>query len=176
LTEQLTKQQLIDACGVINLCACRRLPDVVATYGRFLIVKEVSSEVVDTVEGTVGSLQLVSETVELNETELATYIQLASLPGMDDGEAATFAVAHHRALAVITDDRRAIRVARKRMPNIEIIGTAMFLRDFAARVNLSREEVSELLHAVEEDASFSPRADDENAAWWARACDSADAA
>lgn len=119
------KPVLLDACAVINLFASRRMGEIVVVYGsRCEICDVVMNEAQHVREFDPGTG--ISELVEINleplfsrkilhaarpatELELETYINLVVL-GLDDGEAMSGAIALHRGMVVVTDDRAATRI------------------------------------------------------------------
>lgn len=85
------------------------------------------------------------------------YVQLAS--ELDDGEAMSLAIAVQRNYAFVTDDRKAIRLARE-LGVQEIVGTPELVR---ACAGINHREV---LKAIEERARFSPSLDHPLRTWW----------
>lgn len=102
--------------------------------------------------------------VELRDDELEQFIFFAT--EVDDGEAATFAVAAKRGLRVATDDRRAQRLAAAADPQIATIGTTQLLKTWVDTKGIARERIVQVVHSVELRASYIPRRDDPHLAWW----------
>lgn len=165
----------LDACGVLNLAgAGLELQAVASVLGlQFVLVEQVVAEALwieDVVEG-----ELIRSPVEviasvgprvqigtLTEAELEAFVALAT--EVDDGEAATLALARGRSLTVLTDDRKARSVAARL--DVPVLGTAELLRQWTERQRLLPAEIGALLDRVERRARFSPRRDDPQRAWW----------
>ncbi|MGH8984312.1 MAG: hypothetical protein ACRDY6_10625 [Acidimicrobiia bacterium] len=105
----------LDACVLINLYATARFAEIAQANGvQFAAVREVASETFfvggaaerdRTSADLSGSIESGDLTVlDMTEEEQSTFIEL--VVELDDGEAATLAVAVHRQLPVATDDRR----------------------------------------------------------------------
>src|SRR5262249_20314089 len=86
---------------------------------------------------------------------------------VDDGEAMSLAIASVRRFTLITDDRKARRLATSN--GIALLSTPQILHAWAG--NQAAEAVSEVLRAVEARAKFRPSADDPLNAWWLQARD-----
>lgn len=168
---------LLDACVAINLVASgvdlNELAD--ASSVRFVMTSVAAAEALwlappepggerELIEVEVlvdtGRLQL----LDLADDELERFIDFARQ--IDDGEAATFAVATNRDLPVATDDRRAQRLALATVPPITIIGTTQLLKTWVDARAVEPEQAADVVHAVERRASYIPRRDDQHLAWW----------
>lgn len=165
----------IDACCVLNLAGAGvNAVDVADALGLALVVVEqVVSEalwVEDLVDGEPVRTPVDLDApafaaltrVSLADDELALYVTLAR--DVDDGEAATLAVARMRGLAVMTDDRKARRVAQEQ--GLAVLGTAEVLRRASEHLSASREDVGEMLDRVQRRSRFRPRRGDPEAEWW----------
>jgi len=98
----------------------------------------------------------------LHDGELDRFVQLAHV--LDDGEAATLAVAELRGFVVATDDRKALRVLTTLEPPPRAIGTAAILRAWAADHNDA--EIRVCLNRIQSKASFLPPRSDPDRDWW----------
>ena len=111
---------LLDACVVINLAATDHLPHIAqAAEVTFTLVRQAAAEVGYLRDLTDGELTLTPidlgfydgatlEITGLTPAEYPLYVDLART--VDDGEAATIAVAAERGIPLATDDRKARRV------------------------------------------------------------------
>lgn len=156
--------QLLDACGLINLCASGHVTEISEFVGGLFVVEDVAAEAV-------GSVVVAGDAVTvlaLTDLEVETFVALASVDGMDAGEAATFAAAVHRSMPVVTDDRRAIRVARDQFEGIRINSTPSVVRAYAEGIPLASEVVRDLIQAIEAEASFVPPSGGVDVDWWER--------
>lgn len=170
------RRLLLDACVAINLAAAARLNQMADSLQlTFMIVDQAASEagylrdVVDgaTVLTPINLNQFApSETLEicrLAPSELPLYLDLASI--VDDGEAATIAVAIHQRIDLATDDRRARRLCAERHL-AEPERTASLLHAYAEATGLKNDELREMLVHVRDRASFLPARSDPHLKWW----------
>jgi len=95
--------------------------------------------------------------------ELATFVDFAAL--VDDGEAATIALAIHRGGAVATDDRKAIGELGAHAPSSEIWTTARLLHAWAEAVGASPRHIAVVLRAVRLRSRFEPSRRDPLVDW-----------
>ncbi|HEY8722241.1 MAG TPA: hypothetical protein VIL92_00105 [Gaiellaceae bacterium] len=153
--------QLLDACGLINITAGGRVDEIADFFGGLLVAEDVAEEAPDAVAAT-SRLTVVS----LSDAENAMLVVLAALDGMDTGEAATFAVAEARSLAVVTDDRRAIRAAAEQVPQVHVHRTASLLRAYVEGAGVLARDVAAMLEAIEGTASFRPATGSPDSDWW----------
>lgn len=169
---------LLDACVAINLVATYELDEISRVSDTtFLMADRAAVEVGylrDEVGGEIVQKPIVLEgysksdtmqIVSLQESELPQYIQLATM--VDDGEAATMAIARSRGIQMATDDRKARRIcAELGMP--EPRRTLAILRDYVDAVPLNEQSVRERLVQVRSRASFRPGQSDPDYKWWSR--------
>ena len=167
---------LLDACVAINLAAATGVDRIADTLQlTFIIAAQAAAEagyLRDIVKGTVVltpidlEQYLSSEALEIREleaTELALYLELALI--VDDGEAATIALALERGIDLATDDRRARRLCEER-GLAEPTRTVALLRSYAESAQLTDDEVRKMLVRVRERASFLPARSDPDLKWW----------
>jgi predicted nucleic acid-binding protein len=123
---------LLDACAVINFAASRHLEQIVWTIpGRVAITEIVEREALNVKSGGGGDDHDERERIHLaslvegghlevlsphSDDEYLTFINYAV--ELDDGEAMTFALAEHRNAIVVTDDRKAIRLAAQAVADL----------------------------------------------------------
>jgi predicted nucleic acid-binding protein len=162
---------ILDACTLINLVAAGLFPDVSTSLGRpAAIVEQAAAESLYLHEERDGERIKVPIDVsslprlELTTAELDSYITLAQR--LDDGEAASLAVAHHRRLAFATDDRAAIKAVRTQSLDVRLLSSAGLIRTSVDRLGLDPTEIASRLRRVEHVASFFPASDDLDREWW----------
>ena len=103
--------------------------------------------------------------VELEgEDVLSSFVQLASL--VDDGEAATGALALHRDCSVAIDDRKARRVMGEVMPGVGLVSTLELMQFWAQEASTPASELQEALRAMQIRASYVPGRRDPLYDWW----------
>ena len=104
--------------------------------------------------------------LDLNsDDEHQTYVALALQ--LDDGEAMTGAIAIHRGALLATDDKKAIRILGKQLPEHSIVRTSELLKDWADH-GVPASEVRRALRNIERRASFRPPSNDPLREWWDR--------
>ena len=96
--------------------------------------------------------------------EEATFVELAAL--VDDGEAITGALAAHRRCALATDDRKARRVLRERLPTVPLLSTLELLRLWAEDATVRPDELRVAMDAMRVGASYVPGSRDSLHPWW----------
>ena len=160
---------LLDACVALNLAATGRPTHILATLTpRFAMARQAAAGVIT--QEVVDPHQWVAEDLlhilELESAETQQFVTLAA--EIDDGEAATLAIARMRGFQVATDDRKARRVAR-RLDLPEPVRTSQLLQDYCTAANLPKSEVARVLRATEQCARFRPPTNDPLHPWWTKA-------
>jgi hypothetical protein len=167
---------LLDACVALNLAATGRPTDILATLRpRFAMARQAAEEAlyIETVTAGIATQELVDlhqwvaegvlQIFDLAPAGTRQFVSLAT--EIDDGEAATLAIAQIRGLEVATDDRKARRVAEHlKLP--EPIRTSRLLHDYCSATNLPRREIAKILQATEQRARFRPPTNDPLHPWW----------
>jgi predicted nucleic acid-binding protein len=166
---------LLDACVAINLAATDRLQHIAeATSTTFTLVRQAAAEVGhlrDIAEGNVILTPIdlsqynrqALEIISLTPPEYPIYVNLAQ--SVDDGEAATIAVAVQRNLQLATDDRKARRLCTElQIP--EPLRTLGLLRSYADATRLQHPQLRSLLLKIRDRASYQPPRSDPDQKWW----------
>ena len=169
------RQLILDACVAINLAATEHLESIADTlHITFLIVAEAAAEIgylrdVFDGEQVLTAIDLTTPAsealaiVRLQPSEVTLYLELAAL--VDDGEAATIAVAILRNLDLATDDRRARRLGQER-GLAEPLRTVALLHAYTDTAGLTDNQIREVLARVRDRASFQPSRSDPDLKWW----------
>ena len=97
--------------------------------------------------------------------EQATFVSLAAL--VDDGEAATGALAFHLGCSVATDDRKAQRVFGEVMPDVPVVSTLELMKLWADGSQIPLDELRAAMDAMRDRASYVPSSRDPLFEWWA---------
>jgi predicted nucleic acid-binding protein len=168
---------VLDTCCLINLCAVGDLrtwlpqkalkwylPRAVADEAIFL--KATSEDT--TVQKSPVDLSLYQDAGVLipcdvavgSETDL--FVRLAV--DMDDGEAMALAIAETRGWSLASDDRKAMKVARRR--GVQVLTTAEVIRDWSADTHVPHEGIVTALTRIERLARFIPAPDYPLYEWW----------
>jgi predicted nucleic acid-binding protein len=145
---------LLGACVAINLAATDRLPRIAqATGATFTLARQAAAEVGHLRDMADGEITLTPiglsqydsatrEIVNLVQAEYSLYVELART--VDDGEAATIAIAVTRSLPLATDDRKARRVcAELHLPDPR--RTLDILHSYADTTSLPQAQLREIL-------------------------------
>lgn len=166
---------LLDACVAINLAATDRLPQIAELIDvTFALARQAANEVGylrDVTDGNpirtpINLDQHPGDTlqiVNLTPAEYPVYLSLAR--EVDDGEAATIAVAARRGLQLATDDRKARRVCAE-LRISEPLRTLGLLRAYTDAAALPQAQVCDLLSRIRDRASFQPPRSDPDHKWW----------
>lgn len=165
----------VDACVLLNLMGSGRpLTEFAIAAGfTFMVVIQAEREVLwldpddpDDPREAIDLEPLVLngelQRLALRNEEMARFVELAR--ALDDGEAATLAVAESRGLAVATDDRKARRILSTLHRPPAVTSTAAIARAWS--VGRSEQEVRACLGSMERRASFLPPRNDPDGEWW----------
>lgn len=164
---------LVDACVMINLAASGvPLAELASRNEASFQMSRVAAAEVLYVANDADELEVVElaaivasgniRLIELTEDEQSEFIAFAR--DLDDGEAATLAVASKRGWPVATDDRKARRLATR--AGVHLVSTSALLRRWAGDKSEPRDRVAAVLQRVERRASFIPPKDDPLRTWW----------
>lgn len=166
---------LLDACVAINLAATDHLPLIAhAADVTFTLARQAAAEVGhlrDLADGevTLTPIHLARyddatlEITALTPAEYPLYVDLART--VDDGEAATIAVAARRGIPLATDDRKARRVCAE-LRLTEPIRTLGILHSYASTAGLQHAQLRDILVRIRDRASFQPPRSDPDHKWW----------
>jgi predicted nucleic acid-binding protein len=166
---------LLDACVAINLAATDHLPHIAQTAEvTFTLARQAAAEVGYLRDLTDGEVTLTPidlglydgaalEITALIPAEYPLYVDLART--VDDGEAATIAVAVERGIPLATDDRKARRLCAE-LQLAEPMRTLGILHSYADAVRLQPAQLRNLLVKIRDRASFQPPRSDPDHKWW----------
>jgi predicted nucleic acid-binding protein len=179
---ETTNLALIDACSVINLWASRHMEEILRALPHATAVVDIVAKEALHVRrraGAAGEIELERIDLEIlvptgciskmtfgSDEELKRFVEFAA--EIDDGEAATCAIAVERGLSVITDDRKAQRLLRERFPQTRIITTSEVLKVWSDSGNLSDAAIGQVLRDIRDCARFIPRRQDPLHEWWTK--------
>lgn len=171
---------ILDACGVLNLYASGRFEQIlIALRNDWYIPSAVEDEAQEYRQPSPDDPDvLIAVPIDLHpaisggtltrchcdsdeETEL--YVTLAARIG-DDGESMGLAIAKCRGWSVMTDDKKARRIASEL--GIKVIGTVEVLKEWSEVTNPSAEELSATLESIERFANYVPMHGTLNCDWW----------
>jgi len=98
-----------------------------------------------------------------SEEESELYIELAART-RDDGESMGLAIAKCRGWSVLTDDKKARRIAREL--GVVVIATSKVMKQWSDIVKPTPAELAIALEGIERFARYLPSQKDENFTWW----------
>ena len=171
---------ILDACGVLNLYASGQFVSILSlrTHEWYLpaAVEKESKQYRQPDPADAGKLIVLP--IDLGpainagvlsrcdcegdaETEL--YVELAARI-QDDGESMGLAIAKWRGWSVLTDDKKARRIASEL--GVEVLSTPGVMKLWAEIVNPGARELSAVLEAIERFANYRPGRVAENYDWW----------
>ncbi len=105
-----------------------------------------------------------------SEAEVALYVELASR--IDDGESMGLAIAKCRGWSVLTDDKKARRIAREL--GVPVVATPEVVKEWAETSSPSARMLSQTLEAIERFANYRPGRGVAEYEWWAASLRSPD--
>lgn len=103
-----------------------------------------------------------------SETEVDSFVNFAV--SLDDGEAATGAIAVHRQWAIATDDNKATRFFNREAPQLQIISTLGLIKYWADTTFPSPDAVCTTLQNVWLRARYQPSNRHPLFGWWQKHC------
>ena len=172
---------LLDASCLLNLYATGRLREIAAALPYHLAVADyvLEQEALYTWVADPDGTHVQREPVDLSplvgeglirvmrlehpDEELA-FVDLAA--SIDEGEAVTGAIAFRRGCAVATDDRKARRVIRERVPAASLVSTLELLELWARESSVSQAELQAAMMSMQTGASYVPGPRDPRHGWW----------
>lgn len=168
----------LDSCCLLNLYASGRLAEIAdALPHRLLVADRVQAEALWVRRGGTGDDADARDLVDtatlvaagtlsvevLAPPELADFVRFAI--EVDDGEAATAALALHRGYDVATDDGKARRLLRTHVPHAHLYSTLDMLKHWADMSSVPIADLRAVLVGVRDRASFLPPRRDQLRAW-----------
>lgn len=172
--------EILDACALLNLYASQYLePILKSRAGEFFIVEQVRRESlfirksVETTSGFEyeavildsifqgGLLKLVNLEAE---DEIKLFVEIAS--HLDDGEAATIAVAIKRQMAFVTDDRKARRIFKQQNPATSCLSTLEIIKEWHEQEHNDLRLTQIALQNILQYANYKPGKNHPHFDWW----------
>lgn len=159
-----TAPAVADASVWINLVAGGRASDILRAFSVPFQIARIALEELergrDKGRVTAGLMEpLIASglvaVIDLSESAAEIYLSLVAGPArqtLDDGEAATLALAIDIGGIAIIDERKAISLASSRFPDLRIISTTDLLMSSRLRAVLSKTDLADVLYAALTDA------------------------
>jgi predicted nucleic acid-binding protein len=171
--------RIIDCCSLLNLYAgwgglenLRQLPHswfvCEAVLGESEITREYDEAHVPQEQKLVldplVETGLIQKVAPESEPEVADYLDFAQL--IDDGEAQAIALAKHRGFILLTDDRKALKLAHRDDVSVKTISTVDVLREWIERGEVETATVRTVLKRIRELARYVPAKNSSDLVWW----------
>ena len=171
---------ILDACGTLNLYASGRFLEILTAIGHeWYIPAAVERESQqyrqpDPDDPETLIVQPIDLTPALDggvlhrcdcegDEEVALYIELAARIG-DDGESMGLAIAKYRGWSVLTDDKKARRIATEF--GVPVLSTPEIMKSWASQVKPNVAELSRVLGAIERFGNYRPKQGAVDFDWW----------
>jgi hypothetical protein len=171
---------ILDACGTLNLYASGQfVPILKALNTAWYLPTTVERESqqyrqpdpddpeklivlpIDLVPAIEGGIITRCDCESEAETEL--YVELAAKIG-DDGESMGLAIAKCRGWSVLTDDKKARRIAKEL--SVAVLATTAVMKQWSEIMKPTPAELAAVLEAIERFANYRPGRGAENYEWW----------
>ncbi|MGL6075562.1 MAG: hypothetical protein ACRC8S_15515 [Fimbriiglobus sp.] len=175
---------ILDACGILNLYASGQFVPILTALGHewFLpIAVERESQEYRQPDPN-DPEKLIVMPIDLrpaivagvlsrcdceSDEEQSLYLQLASRI-KDDGESMGLAIAKCRGWSILTDDKKARKIASEW--GVRVMSTPGVMKQWSEIVKPRDSELRAVLEAIERFANYRPGRGAENLDWWAASC------
>lgn len=171
---------IIDACSLINLYASNYFESILKCQSKqFFIVEQVKNESLYIRKTSELIKDDKKEPIELNKYLRSGLIKVVKLKSqneknlfinlvsqIDDGEAATFAVAIERKMEIITDDRKAIRLLKREAPTVVCFSTLDIIKSWTKSASIRPTEIKSVLNNILLRARYRPHKNHHLLYWW----------
>lgn len=162
---------LIDTCCLLNLCASGELLNilqVISISAQATIVEEVQRELqeienIEQFESAIKQGLLLIVDFESDAEEI-TFVNYAA--DLDDGEAATGAIAIQRNWAMATDDKKAIKFFSQESPSFQIISTPEIIKYWSETASIEHLQLSNILRKIRVQGRYMPSKNHPLKSWW----------
>jgi hypothetical protein len=161
---------ILDSCGTLNLYASGRFVPILTSLGHawYLPVAVEREAQYYRQPDPADPDKLVALPIDLNpafssgvlsrcncesDEEVELYVELAKQIG-DDGESMGLAIAKCRGWPVLTDDKKARRIAKEL--GVSVLATPEIMKQWAIATTPSAAELSQVLEAIERFANYRP--------------------
>ena len=171
---------IFDACSLINFYASGFFESILSSFKtQSCIVEQVKKESLFVRKPTGSPSKYNYEPIDLDshiqsdqlklvkletEIEMSIFVRLAER--LDDGEAATIALAIEREMDIVTDDKKAIQILKDEEPNIESLTTLDVLKTWSESSSMNKEYIKLALENIRICANYQPNKNHHLFQWW----------
>lgn len=99
-----------------------------------------------------------------SDAEQATFLVFAQ--ELEDGEAQALALAKHRGFVLLTDDKKARKLAQRQDVGVVTVSTVDVLREWISLAQVDPPNVRRVLGRIRELANFMPPKNSSDLQWW----------
>lgn len=174
------KWVILDACALINFYASGFFESILSSFRtQSCIVEQVNEESLFVKKPTDIPLQYDYVPIVLQgytqrgtlrlvrlETEIEKNFFIKLAKRLDDGEAATIALAIEREMKVVTDDKKAIQILDNEAPNIEILTTLDVMKTWCENTSINKHDIKLALEDIRILANYQPSKNHHLFQWW----------
>jgi len=170
---------ILDACCLINLYATGRCAEILTVLPHTFAAGREALEEANYLARKLDDGTYEREEIEwrpLTERKLITVLELGAETEehlfvdlsvtLDDGEAATLAIAIHRGYTVATDEKKATNLVRDEFPQCPITNTLALLKEWEQIARPTRTELTEAIQNVRDLAHYQPGPGHDLYEWW----------
>lgn len=172
----MTESPIVLDCSVlINVLATRLAESILGSFRNTGICSAVEQETIFlrgdqpsdpreriSISALIDNGLLVRFELRTNEEEL--FVDLAA--DLDDGEAMTLAIAHHRGAIAAVDDRKARRIAGERLAGLALLRTTDIMHAWNLTKQPGSRELGGALRRIQDVARYRPSNEDPLRDWW----------
>jgi predicted nucleic acid-binding protein len=165
---------LIDTCCMLNLCASGQLLNILQVIpAQAAIAQEVKQELlkIENVihfESVIAQGLLVAVDFE-SESEEEAFVNYAA--NLDDGEAATGAIAINRGWAIATDEKKATNFFSQESRSLKIISTPEIIKYWSEAAKIEQLTLNYVLREIQIKGRYMPSKNHSLKNWWQTAID-----
>jgi len=172
--------EIIDACALLNLYASGSLEAILKSRRQpCCVVEQVKQESLFIRKPSDSATSYDRKPVVLepffqsgllklvkleSEAEQELFVNLAAQ--IDDGEAATIAVAISRRMQVVTDDKKAIRVLKQEAPTLICLSTLDVVKAWSEAMAIEPTQIKTALESIIKHANYLPGKKHHLFDWW----------
>ncbi|MCT7952894.1 hypothetical protein NG798_24140 [Ancylothrix sp. C2] len=160
---------LIDSCCMLNLCSSGQLLNILQVIpAQVAIVQEVKQEL-QKIENAIDFETAITEglllTVDFeSEAEEEAFVNYAAY--LDDGEAATGAIAINRGWAMATDEKKATKFFTQESSSLKIISTLDIIKYWSEVANIEQLTLNYVLNQIRVKGHYIPHRNHPLRSWW----------